>query len=251
MACIDCLDDSKTIIPTPDCGDGCNEDLNCIDVWNSSCIISNPNLTCLNLTSGVTLSVVLQAIDAKLCQSVSNLNSCKVRVSANDECCDFLGNKISVTNGLSKSILRQENNCETVNIAHPTWNSVNITQFFNNFTAGENGLNLPKASSYYTGTQRVHEVKLSGVIQRVPGLSFNTNLVKVATLPIGFPAPQQDYYHSFTYLSPSGNISAYTVVIYGNVGFGIAGEIWVRGNTLTGAGALSPFISLDGINYSI
>jgi hypothetical protein len=251
MPCLDCLNDEKTLIAQPNCGSNCPEYVGCDDDLNANCVTVTPALPCIGTAANTPLTEVLQATDAKLCQSTSNLNACKVKVSANDECCDYLGNKISVTNGLVKTILRQENNCETVNIAHPTWNTVEITSFQNPFVSGQNNLIKAKASTYFTGTQRVHEVKLSGVITApYTNPNINSGFVHIASLPNFIPPPNEDYYTSYVHTNNFGTVS-YTILINGSNGLSIPGQIRVWATVLSGAGNFTPFISLNGINYLI
>lgn len=251
MPCLDCLSEDKTLIPEPLCQGECDENLGCVDIVNSNCVIVNPNLSCLNQVSGITLSVALQAIDAKLCQSISNLNSCKVKVSATDDCCDYLAAKVGVANGLMKATVRT-NNCEQLVISHPTWNTVNFTQVNNPFVLGLNGLYTPKASTYYNGAQRVHEVKLNGGFTYTPQLLSSTSFVQVSKLPLGIPAPTTDYYCSYTFIDTNGNTIVYNIIVAGSTTLYVEGQILVKAAVITGAGNISsPFISLDGINYLI
>lgn len=256
MACIDCLDDSKTIIPTPICGDDCSEDLNCIDIWNSSCIISNPNLTCLGLTSGVTLSVVLQAIDAKLCQSLSNLNSCKVKVNAEDECCDFLGNKIDVAGGLIKKI-EVEDTCTLLTIKHPEWsyNDISLTDY--RFTPGGTSpyttLPRPQVGAYLGGQNEntfVHEVKLRGVIvlaanQLTIGSPSYFPSTVIGNINNILKRPTTEKYFS-------GNKILGQEVYNYNITIKVNGDIEISiVNNISASNRIPLVISLDGINYSI
>lgn len=254
MPCLDCLDDSKTLIPAPECQGDCPDDLGCVDIVNSNCVIVNPALPCVNQTSGVNLSTALQAIDAKLCQNSSNVSTCKVKVSATDECCDFLNPKIGVGNGLTKSIVRN-NNCEVLTISHPTWSDVNFNQVLNPFSLGLNGLYVPKASTYFNGSQRVHEVKLNGAFTSVitpPGFLNGQTQITLTSLPIGIPAPLTDYFYNYTHFDNNGNVVVYSLIIFGQITLFIAGQIVVKAKVLTGAGNITDhFISLDGINYRI
>ena len=223
MPCLDCLDDSKTLIQAPECLGDCPDDLGCVDIVNSNCVIVNPALPCVNQTSGVNLSTALQAIDAKLCQNSSNVNSCKVKVSATDTCCDFLEPKITVANGLIKTKTGGTPSCETVQISHPTWNTVNFTAPLLSpaFSLGIiGGLNTPKAHTYFTGTQRVHEVKLTGLISvNLDGLplNFKNNLTKLTSLPLGIPAPKEDYFCSYSKVLLGGNVMIAEIVIGGQL----------------------------------
>lgn len=255
MTCLDCLSDEKTLIPAPICQDECDNTPQCEDELDANCITVTPALPCINTAANTALTIILQAIDAKLCQSVSNLNSCKVKVSAIDNCCDYLGAKINVGSGLTKGNSFNEG-CEKLIINHPTWNSVNFNQVLNPFfTLGSNGLYIPKASTYFNGSQRVHEVKLNGVFtSTITPIGFlNGNIqITLSSLPIGIPAPQTDYFHNYTHFDNNGNVVVYQIIIFGQITSFIAGQIVVKAKVLTGAGNITDhFISLDGINYLI
>ena len=269
MACIDCLDDSKTIIPTPICGDDCSEDLNCVDILNSGCIISNPTLTCLGLNSGVTLSVVLQAIDAKLCQSLSNLNACKVKVNAEDDCCDFLGNKIDVAGGLIKKIETDESNedCRLLTIKHPEWSYNDISLSDYRFTPGGTSpyttLPRPQVGAYLGGQNEntfVHEVKLRGVMV----LGANSLELGQSQSPLGFLISPSIFLplvigninninkRPVTTKYFSGSTIVGTEIFNYNIIIGTDGSITFSAVSNVAVGNRTPLlISLDGINYSI
>lgn len=255
MTCLDCLSDEKTLIPAPICQDECDNTPQCEDELDANCITVTPALPCINTAANTALTIILQAIDAKLCQSVSNLNTCKVRVSATDECCDFLNTKVSVSNGLTKSIVKS-GNCETLTISHPTWNSLNFTAPLLSpaFTLGLIGLNIPKAHTYFTGNQRVHEVKLTGLISFNLGslsLNFKNNLTKLTSLPLGIPAPKEDYYCSYSKILPGGNIMVAEIVIGGQSTLSFeTGGVYVQIFSSISE-FFQSYFPLDGINYHI
>lgn len=257
MPCLDCLDDSKTLIPEPICQNGCPDDVGCTDIINSNCVIVNPELSCINKTSGITLSVALQAIDSKLCQSISNLNACKVKVNAQDQCCDYLGNKIDVSGGLLKVIEADEanENCSLLTIKHPEWLYNNITLSDNRFIAGNinpYSFTTPQVGGYYRSTSGnyVHEVKLRGTI--VAQLNQLTTPVQT-TITIGninniLLRPTVNKLFSGNYISPTGSFLIFynlSILTNGNIQVSIV-------HSGGGGGDLSRgIISLDGLNYSI
>lgn len=252
MACLDCLSDEKTLIPSPICQSDCDNIPQCEDELNSNCITVTPALPCINTQANTALTLILQAIDAKLCQSVNNLNNCKVKVSATDNCCDFLDNKISVANGLVKT--KTATSCEKIQISHPTWNSVTFNQVVpQGFVMGSQvGTNIPKAHTYFNGAQRVHEVKLTGLItvsSAIINQSFKNDYTYLTKLPYGIPAPLEDYYHSYTKILLGGKVMAANILIAGQITLlSSPGNIMVW--ILSDKEYESNF-SLDGINYII
>lgn len=255
MPCLDCLSDEKTLIPAPICQDECDNTPQCEDELDANCITVTPALPCIDTEANTALTIILQAIDAKLCQSVSNLNSCKVKTSANDSCCDYLGNKISVSGGLIKTTV-SSNNCETLNIAHPDWNYNDLLITDGRFTKGGDSpyltLPAPQVGAYYnTNTLTFdHEVKLKGVIVlaqnqlTVGSPSFFTSTV-IGNVNNVLKRPATDKFFSGNIIAGQ-DVYSYNITIRtnGNIELSIVSNI-------SASNRIPVIISFDGINYSI
>lgn len=88
-------------------------DTGCTDIVYTDCVYTLKALPCLGLPAGSTLTEVLSGINSFVCNP--NLtNTCKVKVSATDTCCDYLASKFySDTLNLS---IKKTGTCEKIQI---------------------------------------------------------------------------------------------------------------------------------------
>jgi len=64
----------------------------CQDIIGSNCVFySGGSLECIDVSYGDTITSVIGSINTAICNLQSS-NSCSVKVSADDSCCDYLGN---------------------------------------------------------------------------------------------------------------------------------------------------------------
>lgn len=95
--------------PQPCCqdcqnGDPCNS--GCLDIYLSSCIKHEAELTCLGLPVNRTLDAIIQAVDAKFCE-ITNNGDKFVKVSNLDTQAGYLYPKIKTCDYLTKSIVTE------------------------------------------------------------------------------------------------------------------------------------------------
>ena len=124
----------KSIISTPQCQDDCPEEINCNgEIVSSDCVKINANLSCLEIFVNDSLTEALTSVNDKLCDIESG---CKVKVSADDACCDYLYNKLTSDNqSISIEILTDEpSGCQKINIetspSSIVWHDINMTSTF-------------------------------------------------------------------------------------------------------------------------
>lgn len=136
----------SSVISTPQCQDNCPEQINCNgEIVSSDCVKINANLDCLGIVVNDSLTDTLQSINDKVCDIESG---CKVKVSANDACCEYLGSKITSTSGSISitTLTANPSNCQTLDLnispASTVWNNLNLTNNFSTIS----GWQIPQYS---------------------------------------------------------------------------------------------------------
>lgn len=203
--CKDCrdsiLNSQSTTISTPSCQDECSSDVSCEGISTySSCVEVNVALSCIDSDSGANLSDVLTDLDTKICQTQTE--NCTVKIDANDTCCGYLANKITVDTGITKTI-NDLDGCKNIelSISCPVWNNAVLQSKWTN------------KSSDFQSLQYSTEV---GCIVRVRGViknpSFNNTYIWVTTLP--YAPLKKRVYGGFMYLDTiSGTYKAGAITI--------------------------------------
>lgn len=114
--CVNCkqsiLSQTPSSIPNTKCNGNCPEDVVCNDIIPGKCVFySGQNLPCTGINFGDDISTSIAKIESKY----------GTKVSANDTCCGFLFDKITVE-GFTKEI-EVVDGCETLKLtANPTDN---------------------------------------------------------------------------------------------------------------------------------
>lgn len=128
--CPDCkggiLNKQHSALGTPQCNGNCPEDVTCDgNTVNSSCVIVNVNMDCVEVEAGQTLSEALSALNEKCQQTIDSGNSCKVKINSDDTCCGYLEDKITSTT-LDIEVSTEGRTCKHLTIEEKDWTWVDI-----------------------------------------------------------------------------------------------------------------------------
>lgn len=239
--CVGCketiLNKEQSIIGSPICAE-CNEtEVVCTGKTTyTECVTSNTSLPCIDTPNGATLTTILQALDTKLCQI--NAGNCTVAVSADDDCCGYLEDKL--LDGVGTTVTKIEDRiCETLQIdINPyTYTNLALTSPWLNasgFFFGNTNLAV--------GTNGTDVIRLKGQIKYGTGLPNGTPK-QIGTLPVGFRPTETKYFTTSAFPSVSGAIIFLIEIV------GVTGEI--RATGYFGAGNPKDVtLSLDIINFT-
>lgn len=243
MACTNCkdsiLNDEDVIIPDPQCQDDCPDDVGCPDTLSSGCVIyQGSDISCLDIENGDTLTEIIVKLGA-LCDSITgSITACKVRVNADDTCCDYLESKIK-SDTLDVSVDVDGRDCKIIRIEEKdwTWTNINITN-----GAWVSAKTLAPYSDWATLQYGVKndEVQLKGGLFK----SSNTSNTLIFTLPLSIAPTEKKVYQGSWF--QGSYIVLFTISIDTN------GEVRIY---LANYPALTPniqvLISLDFIRYII
>jgi len=118
--CTTTLFNQSSIIPDPICVSPCPPDYSCPNgIINTGCIIYNgPSLDCLNVLSGSPIQVFIDAVEALCANNEPPTNSCMVQVNADDQCCDYLINKL-VSDTITITTQTVSGNCTVIDLEVP------------------------------------------------------------------------------------------------------------------------------------
>lgn len=215
MACTDCkqsiFDDEPSKIPAPLCADNCPEDVNCNgEVLASACVYVNVALPCVDTTVNEDLTTVLQALDAKVCES--NSGNCYVKIDA-DDCCGYLESKLTAGDGITitKDVVGRDCKDLTIALDCPIWNTVTLNSKWANY----GGVHQPLEYSSVVGCV----VKLRGSVKNT---SYATSTRVLFTLPANHRPLKQRTFGAFgvsTNLGTTPAIGYFTIYTNGNVEF--------------------------------
>ena len=240
--CLGCketiLDREKSIIGSPICAE-CNEtEVVCTGKTTyTECVTSNTSLPCIDTAIGATQTQINQAFDTKLCQI--STGNCTVSVSADDDCCGYLEDKL--TDGVGTTVTKPSARiCETLQIdINPyVYTNLSLTSPWLNasgFFFGNTNLAV--------GTNGTDVIRLKGQIKYGVGLPSGTPK-QIGILPVGFRPTETKYYTTSAFPSMSGAIPFLIEIVGGT------GEI--RATGYPGAGNPKDVtLSLDFINFTI
>jgi len=210
--CNSIINQQTSCIGSPLCVSPCNPDFGCVDIINTGCVFYN----------GTNLNTVLAAINSELCtQSVSG-DTCRVKVSNSDACCDYLGNKI-VSNTLNVSILTNNiTNCQSVDIEDKPWTFTNVN-YLNGFTTptqvGYSSARYGIKTGYPT-TTNLAEIRFHG--QMLTPSIAGVGLVTVSfNLPLSLAPSTNKYINGIAFSTTNDIAIPYSLIINSNgqVGF--------------------------------
>lgn len=85
----------------------------CLQSITTDCVTTVKLYNCFQTASGTSLTTVLDKIDALICAITP---SCKIQISADDNCCDYLGSKITSSSLNITTVTNTGTGCQTLNI---------------------------------------------------------------------------------------------------------------------------------------
>lgn len=242
--CLGCketiLDKDKSIIGSPICAE-CNEtEVVCTGKTTyTQCVTSNTTLPCIDTPIGATQTQINQAFDTKLCQI--STGNCTVSVSADDDCCGYLEDKI--LDGVGTTVVQgvAGRNCEhlKINVNPYVYTNLSLTAPWLNGLSSIFFSPTPLA----VGTNGTDVIRLKGQIRYGAGLP-NGSATQVGILPIGFRPAQTKYFTVSAFPSGSGIINFLVIID------GVVGTIRAVGY-YTGGNPKDVTLSLDFINFTI
>ncbi len=236
MSCIGCkdgiLNGQDSLFPDPICNECQETEVVCTGISTyTDCIKVNTALPCLETANEVSLTSVLEAIDAKLCQNQES--TCTVSVSATDDCCGYLEDKI--TNGVGTTVTKpSERICETLQVDINNYTYTSVTP---NFL--QKWVNSPGLVNLAVGTNGTDVIRLKG---HITNGSLSALTTVAATLPIDFRPTELKVFTSLTFVT--GLVILWSILISPN------GEISVTPNIQGTTAGKTWTLSLDFINFT-
>jgi len=236
----------RSVIGKPECTDDCPEDINCNgEIVSSDCVTVNADLSCIDTEVGAVLTDVLVAINTKICDNLTS--TCTASVSAGDNCCGYLSDKITGGDGIQVNVIDNAG-CQTLVISETCWTWTNVAPQAGGLGQFQNGwrnANGNTVFAYATATQvagfsNIKEctVKLRGTVYK--SITTQCSNIGIFQLPVG-KRPEADRIFSV-------NLFA---ALLGDCVYSFPAIIKVDTNGLVSLSAVVNVFSPAGVNYFV
>lgn len=138
----------------------CNQN-GCLFSIITDCVLTTKAYSCFNTSSGTSLTSVLDSINNQLCTA----GSCKLKVNADDICCDYLANKIISDTLTITTVRNEQTGCVVLQVEAPqtppfcqvkTTEADECCDYLANKITGSNGAVVTTVTDSETGCQTVN-----------------------------------------------------------------------------------------------